>query len=674
MADRTQAAVGGIRPFLYVAAASFHLLLSATAWLPSAAAEDVATSFEFNDLDGSFTLGTSPNSLQFTGGEARTVGNPSLYRTGSNAWMIPAGQTGAVLFESPTRAVSLWFRDASSSVDSVITVFDEEDAALATFGGSTAFQQIDLQVAGPSRIHRMEVVHNGASGHVVVDDFTSCTHVAPIPLDNPLPAPIPLGSLTVGLEPAAEGLTAPNWGTTAPGHPGRLFVSDQVGILWSIELVSGDRAVFLDATKRLVNLGIAGPGTFDERGLLGVAFHPGYAENGRLYTYTSEPVDGEADFSTLGDAEVADHQSVLLEWTVNAPLDPASVVDPTSARELLRIDQPQFNHDGGGLAFGPDGMLYVSLGDGGSADDEGPGHLPGGNGQDPGNILGSILRIDVLGTNSANGRYGVPVDNPFVGTPGRIAEIWAYGFRNPFRISFDSQSGQLMAADVGQNDIEEIDVVLAGGNYGWPRMEGSFFFDGNGEDDGFVTADDPGNTDDLLRPLAEYDHDEGLAVIGGFVYRGSAIPELAGSYVFGDFARTFDNDGRLFRLDSGSTVVEFDLAGRDGLGASLLGFGQDATGELYVLTSSTGTPFGSTGKVWRIVRADPVATCGDADDNGQVLASDALRTLRSAVGSAACEPCACDVNASGSITAADALQILQFSVGIALALECPPCP
>ena len=671
MDDETQAVAEGTPHVLCTTLLAF--LLSATAWVPAAVADDVATSFEFTDLDGSFTVGSSPHSLQFSGGEARTAGIPSLYRTGQNAWMIPAGQTGTVLFESPTRGVSFWFRDANSSVDSVITIFDEEDTAVATFGGSTSFQQVDLQLAGPSRMSRIEIAHNGGSGHVVIDDFTSCTNVAPIPLENPLPAPIPLSSLQVRLELVANGLTAPNWGTTAPGHPGLLFVADQAGILWSIELASGKRSVFLDATARLVDLGIAGPGTFDERGLLGVAFHPDYAANGRFYTYTSEPIDGAADFSTLGDPNDADHQSVVLEWTVDAPLDPASVANPDSARELLRIDQPQFNHEGGGLAFGPDGMLYVSLGDGGNADDEGQGHVPGGNGQDPGNVLGSILRIDPLGGNSANGRYGIPSGNPFVGVPGRAAEIWAYGFRNPFRISFDSATGQLMAADVGQNDIEEIDVVAAGGNYGWPRMEGSFFFEGNGESDGFVTANDPGDTDDLLRPLAEFDHDEGSAIIGGFVYRGTGIPELAGSYVFGDFARTFNNDGRLFHLDADSGIAELDLVGLETLGLSLLGFGQDAAGEIHVLTSSTGTPFGTTGKVWKLVPADLPTACGDADGNGQVLASDALLALKSAVGSTACAACACDVNTSDSITVADALRILQVAVGIDLLLECPAC-
>jgi len=166
---------------------------------------------------------------------------------------------------------------------------------------------------------------------------------------------------------------------------------------------SSDCKIFLDVSGLLVELGIGGVGTFDERGLLGVAFHPDYANNGLLYTYTSEPVDGPADFSTIPVEGEADHQTVIREWEVSSPTLPGSVVDPTSSRELLRIDQPQFNHNGGAVNFGPDGMLYISLGDGGSADDQGVGHGTDGNGQNTSNILGALIRIDPLVDNSANG-------------------------------------------------------------------------------------------------------------------------------------------------------------------------------------------------------------------------------------------------------------------------------
>ena len=437
----------------------------------------------------------------------------------------------------------------------------------------------------------------------------------------PLTDEIVQGDIRIQLDPIATGLIAPDWGVHAPGQDGHLMVSDQNGILWKVDLATGDKSVFLDVSARLVPLGIAGPGTFDERGLLGIAFHPNYASNGLLYTYTSEPVSGDADFSTMPAGTEANHQAVIAEWQVPSPTEPASLPDPASVRELLRIDQPQFNHNGGAINFGPDNNLYISLGDGGGRDDEGVGHSAGGNGQDAGNVLGSILRIDPLGNDSANGQYGVPGDNPFVGDADRVDEIFAFGFRNPYRFSFDSGTGDLYAGDVGQDDVEEVDIVTSGGNYGWSLKEGSFCFDPNGSDPGFAfdCATDP--IPGLIDPFAEYDtadslleNDEGRAVVGGFVYRGSAIDALIGSYVFGDFSRFTEsgvnNDGRLFFLDA-SDIFEFELAGQDALGLAVLGFGQDADGELYVLANETGVPFGSgpdfetpTGVILRITAAE----------------------------------------------------------------------
>lgn len=430
---------------------------------------------------------------------------------------------------------------------------------------------------------------------------------------------------TILLEPVATGLTAPNWGTAAPGDSDRLFVADQNGTLWAIDLASGNKSVFLDVSSRLVPLGAFGPGTYDERGFLGVAFHPDYQSNGLLYTYTSEPVNGPADFSTMPPGTTPNHQSLLIEWHVPDPSDPDAVVDPSSARELIRIDEPQFNHNAGALVFGHDGMLYMSLGDGGAADDQGVGH-GSGNAQNPSNVLGSILRIDPLGSNSANGQYGIPADNPFVGVPGYAAEIYAYGFRNPFRMSFDMQTGDLYIGDVGQNDIEEVDVVVAGGNYGWNVKEGSFCFNPNGDGVGFAYEQDPcpGETAAMIDPVAEYNVSESLAenwdgraVIGGYVYRGSAIPGLVGRYIFGDYTRFTEdgvnNDGRLFflnkknivsdRMVKGSKIFEFQLVGQETLGMAMMGLGQDASGELYVLANEVGIPFGTTGVVLKIVPA-----------------------------------------------------------------------
>ncbi len=442
-------------------------------------------------------------------------------------------------------------------------------------------------------------------------------------LENPIPGSIEPGAM-IKLELVASGLVAPNWATAAPGDDDRLFVADQTGILWVIELESGEMSVFADLSALLVPLGVAGPGTFDERGFIGLAFHPHYQDNGLLYTYTSQPVDGEPDFPVPLGAPANNH-AVISEWHVPDPGDAASVVDPASQRVVMRIADPQFNHNGGALNFGKDMQLYIAMGDGGAADDQGPGHSPVGNGQDRSNLFGKILRIDPLGDNAPNGQYGIPADNPFVpGGPQAVGgeagcadgvcdEIYAYGFRNPFRFSFDSASGDMYVADVGQNDIEELDVVKAGGNYGWPVKEGSFCFDANGTDRGFVTDDKPCANEPpmLMDPVAEYDHDEGISIIGGFVYRGNHVPELMNRYVFGDYNRNFGgNNGRLFYLDKRnivrghhakqSSISELRVYGQDGLGMSLLGFGTDAMGEIYVLANMTGVPSGETGVVMRI--------------------------------------------------------------------------
>ncbi len=417
--------------------------------------------------------------------------------------------------------------------------------------------------------------------------------VAGEPLEDPIKRNIPQGRIQVALEPVASGMTAPNWGISSPIHRGRLYVVDQDGILWAVQLATGRKWVFLDVSALLVELGAFGPGTFDERGFLGVAFHPDYAHNGLLYTYTSEPARGPGDFSTLPPGTAANHHSVIRQWRVPDPRNPRSVVDPMSNRPLLKIAQPQFNHNAGAMNFGKDGMLYIALGDGGGADDQGVGHSPEGNGQDTTNPLGDILRIDPTGSNSDNGRYGIPADNPFVTKAGFLPEIYAYGFRNPFRFSFDKQNGRMWVADVGQNDIEEVNIVKKGHNYGWRIKEGSFLFDANGDGDGFVTKRSPGRPHGLRDPIAEYDHDDGVAVIGGFVYRGDKVPALKGLYLF---AETI---GRVFYLARNKEIFE----ALDGpLDVSILGMGQDAAGELYVMVNDEGVPFGNTGRVMRVVR------------------------------------------------------------------------
>jgi glucose/arabinose dehydrogenase len=495
-----------------------------------------------------------------------------------------------------------------------------------------------------------------ATAVLFVSGPSAMGHPPSDPFDDTVFAPInDERGFKVRLEVAARNLTSPVKGVIAPGQPDLLYVVDQPGKLWAVDLATSDKNVFLDVSARLVPLGVCGPGTFDERGFLGVAFHPNYMANGLLYTYTSEPVSGPPTFpSTVPASEVPDHQNVVAEWRVPDPGNPASVVDPGSRRELMRVDWPQWNHDGGELAFGPDRMLYISMGDGGGADDqdgqlfttapphhptcgEAPqvGHQGDGNAQKLNTPHGKVLRIDVNGRNSTNGQYGIPTGNPFVGRSGVVQEIFAFGFRNPFRFSFDTETGRLFLGDVGQNDIEEVDIVVNGRNYGWNRKEGTLFFHINGNDEGFASPEPdptvaiPSNLND---PIAQYDtHHEGHSVIGGFIYHGTSFPQLRDRYVFGEYSRLFgfpdgpDDHGRLLyfkplkrsRESKLRKINEFrgfaQAIAALGLAPpphgpeefaqtmSVLGMAQDSSGEVYVTGNQTGRPSGTGGFVLKIV-------------------------------------------------------------------------
>jgi len=291
---------------------------------------------------------------------------------------------------------------------------------------------------------------------------------------------------------------------------------------------------------------------------------------------------------------------VIAEWQID-PDDP-NRVDPNSRREILRIDQPQGNHNGGTLRFGPDGFLYISLGDGGRANDVANGHVPGGNAQSLQRIYGKVIRIDVNGSNSANGQYSIPKDNPFVGTDA-VQEIYAYGLRNPYTFSFDSLTGDLYLGDAGQNNIEEVDLIIKGGNYGWNLREGSFWFDSVTANIGsVVTGPVRPEPPDLIGPIVEYDHDEGSVVVGGYVYRGTQIPALQGRYVFGDWGSFGAPSARLFTLDPNFIIEELRIGLADRpTDFWLRGFSQDADGELYVFGSTVLGPSGDTGVVLKIV-------------------------------------------------------------------------
>ncbi len=563
-------------------------------------AASFSTNFEFSDTTGSFVLTQESDIVTFTNGEAKSVGNFSLYRSGTNAWMIDAGQTGVIEFSIPAESVMLFVKDQSASINSVLKIFDAEGIELNSFNGSTGWTEVSHSGA---LVTRITLQNNGASGYTVIDDFSAETSVAD---NSPMLTLIETGSVRVRLKTIASGLVAPNWGFAAPGDNEHLYVGDQVGTLWRINLASGEKTKFLDVSSRLVPLGVSGPDSFDERGFLGFAFAPDYPTSGLIYTYTSESVDGNSDFSTMPVGTQANHKSVVLEWKVNPNDITSTPVQPESFRSILEIEQPQFNHDGGGLNFGVDGFLYISLGDGGGADDVDGQTFAGapiighgtGNGQDTSNPLGALLRIDPAGSNAANGSYGIPADNPFVAQNSALDEIYAYGLRNPFRFSFDKENGDLYLADVGQNDIEEVNIITAGGNYGWNKREGSFAFNPNGNDAGFIT--EAIAADGTINPIAEYNHSDGTAIIGGFVYRGKTISSINGKYVFGDFVRPGSSTGRLFYNNNGK-VEEFQLTLSDNLSVNVMGFAQDAHGEIYLLGNTTGTPFGDTGVVLKIV-------------------------------------------------------------------------
>ncbi len=426
-------------------------------------------------------------------------------------------------------------------------------------------------------------------------------------------------SIDIALESVAEGLTAPLGLTAPPDDTGRLFVVDQAGM---IRVIAADGELldrpFLDVRDRMVDL----QEDFDERGLLGMAFHPGYADNGRLFVYYSAPLREAAP-------DDWNHTGRLAEYTVSS--DDPNVVDPGSERILLEVDEPQFNHNGGQVLFGPGGYLYVSLGDGGGANDVGTGHPPIGNGQDRTTLLGAILRIDVDGGDP----YGIPPDNPFVGESGRD-EIYAYGLRNPFRMSFDAGGDRaLYVGDVGQDLWEEIDIVEAGGNYGWNLREGTHCFDPDQPGTPPASCPDEGpNGAPLIGPVIEYGHPGqpspiGLSVIGGFVYRGDTAPKLSGGYVFGDWSASFSEPGGvlLAAMPDGDGLWPIHRLAiedrQDGeLGAYLLGFGTDADGELYVLTTRNTGPVGSTGAVHRMVSSGSSDASGGVNVDGTILSGE----------------------------------------------------
>lgn len=356
-------------------------------------------------------------------------------------------------------------------------------------------------------------------------------------------------SYSVTLEKVTDALQAPIGMAAPQDGSGRLFVIEQQGTVRIIKNGQLLQKPFLDISGKMDNIGDG----YSEKGLLGIAFHPKYVSNGFFYIY----------YSATSVTKGMNHKSRIAAYHVSANPDVAA----NDEKVLLEIEEPESNHNGGQLCFGPDGYLYIGTGDGGGAGDK---HGTSGNGQNLNTLLGKILRIDV----NAEGTYTIPSDNPFVNKEG-LDEIYAYGLRNPWRFSFDRQQGTLFCADVGQNEYEEVDIIEKGRNYGWRIMEGNHCYNPSKNC----------TTTGLALPIAEYGHSEGKSIIGGYVYRGTKAEEMLGNYIFGDWT------GKIFMLLKSTASNQWErrtlnVKGVDG-GFYINSFGEGADGTLYVLGQQT---------------------------------------------------------------------------------------
>jgi len=411
-----------------------------------------------------------------------------------------------------------------------------------------------------------------------------------------------LAAPSVTLELVATNFVSP---TTLVSEPKteNLLVADQAGVIYRVKK-GGATEPWLDLTTKTAKLNQG----FDERGILGLALHPDFADNGRAFVVYSAPRRASAP------------ESWDNTWTLSEFKTENGVAKLDSEKKLLEIDKPYFNHNGGSIAFGADGYLYAGVGDGGAGNDKEDsakpavgGHSPGGNGQDLNRLLGKILRLDV----SKPGVLGIPSDNPYAKGGGR-PEIYAWGIRNPWRISFDRETHQLYVADIGQDLYEEVDIIKKGGNYGWPVREGFHCFN---QEDGRNTPEEcpcvGKDGKQFIDPAFEYKSYRsfprdpgalGISITGGYVYRGKAIPALVGKYVFADWSRNMAvADGVLYvasHVGKGASWSIEKLSPQshpDKLGMCIPAFGEDADGELYVMTNNSSQLVGHSGKVWKIV-------------------------------------------------------------------------
>jgi glucose/arabinose dehydrogenase len=502
------------------------------------------------------------------------------------------------------------------------------------FNGTTllsSFSSGPYNFSGTSIAGRFTLGTNTLTS-VATDNLGAMATSAPVHviIARYLPA-ISNGTINILLQPVATNMGAPDYAISPPGDTHRLFVVEQGGLLRIIQdgiLLPG---AALDISNRVsppLNQGSPN----DERGLLGLAFHPGFNNPvspgyQTLYTYNSE-VLGTGPTYTAPNGATQNYKNVINEWKISNAN--SNVVDPTSRREVISFGKNASNHNGGTCTFGPDNYMYLALGDGGDANDTGASHIvPGGNAQNLSTPLGKMLRFDPLNPAlttgspdpiSTNGQYRIPTNNPFQGV-GQIKEIYAYGLRNPYRFAFDRVTGDLIESDVGQNNVEEVNRIVLGGNFGWAIKEGDFLFNqtngpaGNAGTIGTPPGNrSPGLPAGLIDPISgtlgtlEYDHNEGISITGGFVYRGTAIPELYGKYIFGDLAlktAPVRADGRIFYADLVTGQIKafplFQFGGSAVLpnGLTVHGFGQDTDGEIYALVTNTSAN-GTGGVVYKL--------------------------------------------------------------------------
>lgn len=460
---------------------------------------------------------------------------------------------------------------------------------------------------------------------------------------------IPMGNMKLRLEPVAEGLSGPAGSAFQYAPTDLVFPPDASGRMFAVTLGGVIRVGQFDSGLLPEPfLDVNGPQTSilpDSYGMTAMIFHPGFANpaspgHKKFYTLEPEKRDfGVPDFPpSLNGKE--QHQTALYEYTVD---DTSANVFSGSRRQVFRQDEPGTIHNMNELVFGPDGYLYVSAGDG-CNEASGSGVLCSDNASYLGNSYGKILRIDPLDPTttpdsadppSANGAYRIAADNPFVDDPTALKEIFAYGLRNPYRVTFDRLTGDIYAGDVGQRNIESVERIVAGGNYGWNSMEGTFLYDKTAQNDLIPDADanldgvgDWAAAHGLHEPLFQYDHQDGKSVVGGYVYRGTQFPELFGKYVFGDFrgpANLFE--ARLFWGDLASGELrqfEIDASGVE-LPDLIYAFSETDDGEILLLG---GAKDGSTGLVLRLARATPY---GDTNGDGRVDLAD-LNNVRNHFG------------------------------------------